>query len=177
MRLTFGRHKGKDVREVPRDYLRWLLDNSEIVARDEDLREEIEDALDDPEPLPALRFTPPAPVPLPRRRPGWKVKSVGETAAAPKTEAAALEYRPVAGSVCRACGVEDFASADGRCCACGNDPLAEAMATRTAEVRRGLLEAIERWRVVAEWDKPDAAGAVNELADSLAAAVREALPE
>jgi hypothetical protein len=32
MRLTFGKHSGSDIRDVPREYLEWLLENNRQTA-------------------------------------------------------------------------------------------------------------------------------------------------
>lgn len=40
--MTFGKHKGKELEELPSSYLRWIVDE----VKDEDLAEEAADELE-----------------------------------------------------------------------------------------------------------------------------------
>ncbi len=40
MKLTFGRHKDSDIRDVPREYLEWLLESNRNTAKG--IEEELE---------------------------------------------------------------------------------------------------------------------------------------
>jgi hypothetical protein len=46
VRMPFGKHKGEDIDDVPRDYLRWVLSNVDL--RDHGLKRAICDRLDMP---------------------------------------------------------------------------------------------------------------------------------
>ena len=43
--MPFGKHKGKDIEEVPDDYLLWLLDQCETFGELNDYLKENEDAI------------------------------------------------------------------------------------------------------------------------------------
>jgi Putative quorum-sensing-regulated virulence factor len=47
MKLTFGKYAGEDMRDVPREYLEWLLENSRKTVADVEAELERRDSLEE----------------------------------------------------------------------------------------------------------------------------------
>lgn len=182
MILTFGKHRGKDVRDVEKSYLRWIINDCEtasaklkkacdLVLSGDDL-----DSLDDDDSdLEEVVSRPAKPVmksktfariadkPKAPTKPYKGIDELAKKAAKPVPAPVVVEVRDH--GTCLSCGVTGFIC-KGRCTVCGSSPIGDKL----AEMAANITKAIAAWR---EWqdDTPE----VRAVADSLVKTIESTL--